>query len=109
MDGSPFYSLVALLFSILFNFCCRLSLSGHALFRNAMRSFLCFLVRQVSIAVDVINEQELEYRLILGESCGTIRLFGVAHRLTCGIASHIFVGRSTEVVRDFNLTERFLK
>lgn len=72
-----------------------------------MRYFLCFLV-QVSIAVYVINEQELEYRLIHGESSGTIRLFSVAHRLTCDNASRMFVGRSTEVVRAFKLMERFL-
>ena len=31
----------------------------------------------------------------------------VAHRLTCDIASRVFVGRSTEVVRDISLMERF--
>lgn len=56
----------------------------------------------ISMAVYVSNQrQELEYRLMLGEQCGTIRLFGVPRRLSCDITSGVLVGRSTKVVHDF--------
>lgn len=53
-----------LVFLMLFNFCCRLSFTGHVFFRKVIPAFLCVLTRRVYFMQRFNDGQEQEYILM---------------------------------------------